>query len=370
LQETTERFAGLDLLRGVAAVSVLLMHCWTTPSSWPQPLPNLLPRAYLAVDLFFVLSGFVLAHAYGHRLGSPAQLRQYCLARVIRLYPFYLAATLIAAAEMFAALAFGHSADPDITSGRLSTSLATALLFLPAPSGWSVWTPFLFPLVFTAWSLLWELLVNLLYGLGGWRFRGIALALPIVLGGLGLCAAVYIFGSAEPGGYWHGWWVGGARALFSFFVGVTLFQLKKRQPAPSIPLPILATALLLAFVPGGGGGIYDLACILTLFPFLVWFGAEARMGPRLRAFSRLAGYLSYPIYLLQAPLLWALPPLAVRLSSVVPAGMLREVVVLAYPGAIITAAWFIARWFDSPVRDWLARRFLRRPAVLGAQSAP
>ena len=369
-ENTTERFAGLDLLRGIAAVSVLLMHCWTTPSTWPQPLPNLLPRAYLAVDLFFVLSGFVIAHAYDARLGSRAQLKQYCAARLIRLYPFYLAATLIAAAEMFAAAWIGHNADPNITTGHLSRSLGSALLFLPTPSRWSVWPPFLFPLVFTAWSLLWELLVNLLYGLGGPAFRGFKLAQPIALGGFGICAALFLFGSAEPGGYWDGWGVGGVRALFSFFVGVALLRLRTHRRAPSTPLPILGLALLLAFVPEGSSAVYDFACITLLFPLLVWLGANARMGPRVGSFALLAGYLSYPVYLLQSPLLWLLPPLAVRLSAIVPAGYLREAFILLYPCVIIAAAWLIARRFDSPVRSWLSRKFLARPAILSAQSAP
>ena len=357
-ENTTNRFAGLDLLRGIAAVAVLLVHCWTTPSLWPQASPNLLPRAYLAVDLFFVLSGFVITHAYDHRLASATQLRRFCAARMIRLYPFYFAALAVAAAEMLMAVRIGQGADPNVTSGHLSASFATALLFLPTPQSWSVWPPFLFPLAFTAWTLLWELLVNLLYGLGGPRFRGIWLAAPVLLGGVGLCAALYIFGSADGGGYWQGAWVGAARALFSFFVGVALFRLRERLRAPSIPLPILAIALVLAFVPARGSAIYDFACIGFLFPFLVWLGAEASMSAPLRAFSLFAGFLSYPVYLLQAPLLWALPPLAVRLSSFVPAGEIRQIAVQLYPCAIIAAAWLIARWFDQPVRAWLRRRWL------------
>lgn len=371
-ENTTKRFAGLDLLRGVAAVAVLLMHCWTTPSSWPQAWPNLLPRAYLAVDLFFVLSGFVITHAYDQRLGSAAQLKRFCAARLIRLYPLYLAAIAIAAVEMLVAVRIGHGTDPNVTSGRLSASLATALLFLPTPQNWSVWPPFLFPLAFTAWTLLWELLVNLLYGLGGHRFRGVRLAAPIVLGGLSLCAALYIFGSAQVGGYWQGAWVGSVRALFSFFVGVALFRFREQRRAPSIPLPILATALLLAFVPAGGGAIYDFACIALLFPLLVWFGAEAGMSARLRDFSLAAGFLSYPVYLLHAPLLWALPPLAVRLSGFVPAGELRRVAVQLYPCAIVALAWLVARWFDLPAREWLRRRLLDGPprhATAGEPSA-
>jgi peptidoglycan/LPS O-acetylase OafA/YrhL len=357
-ENTTHRFAGLDLLRGIAAVAVLLMHCWTTPSSWPQASPNLLPRAYLAVDLFFVLSGFVIAHAYGQRLGSAAEVRRYCLARLIRLYPFYLAAVVIAAAEMLLAVRAGHGADPNVTSGHLSASFATALLFLPTPQSWSVWPPLLFPLAFTAWTLLWELLVNLLYGFGGPRFRGLWLAAPVLLGGAGLCATLYVFGSADAGGYWQGAWVGGVRALFSFLVGVALFRIRDRFRTPSIPLPILAIALLLAFVPARGGAMYDFACIAFLFPLLVWLGAEASMSARLRDVSLFAGFLSYPVYLLQAPLLWALPPLAVRLSSFVPPGELRQIAVQLYPCAIIAAAWLVARWFDQPVREWLRQRLL------------
>ena len=259
---------------------------------------------------------------------------------------------------MLMAVRMGQGADPNVTSGHLSASLATALLFLPTPQSWSVWPPYLFPLAFTAWTLLWELLVNLLYGLGGSRFRGIWLAAPVLLGGVGLGAALYIFGSADGGGYWQGAWVGAARALFSFFVGVALFRLRERLRAPSIPLPILAIALVLAFVPARGGAIYDFACIAFLFPLLVWLGTEASMRPRLRAFSLFAGFLSYPVYLLQAPLLWALPPLAVRLSGLVPAGELRQVAIQLYPCAIIAAAWLIARWFDQPAREWLRRRLL------------
>ena len=94
------------------------------------------------------------------------------------------------------------------------------------------------------------------------------------------------------------------------------------------------------------------------------------MGPRLRRFASLAGYLSYPVYLLQAPLLWTFGPVSVRLAKVMQTTGPREAVVQIYPLLALLVAWVIARWFDSPVRDWLSRRFLNRPAILAAQSAP
>ena len=57
-----DRFVLLDGLRGVAAFAVILDH---VPGGW---LGDLVPGRYLSVDFFFVLSGFVLAHAYGKRL--------------------------------------------------------------------------------------------------------------------------------------------------------------------------------------------------------------------------------------------------------------------------------------------------------------
>jgi len=369
---TPERFAGLDLLRGVAALSVLLIHSWPMPfSAWQPAFDNPFPRAYLAVDLFFVLSGFVIAHAYRARLGSPAQLKQYCLARLIRLYPLYCAATLLAVLEMLASLLLGHGVDPRITPGHLGASFATAVLFLPTPRSWSVWPQLLFPLAFTAWSLFWELLVNLLYGLAAPRLGGLRSCVPLVVGALLLGLAVISHGSADLGGFWPGAWGGGARALFSFFAGGALFELRSSHRAPWIPALLLVLMVLLVMVPGRfGGEIYDLVCIVLLFPLLVWLGAEAAMGRRVRSAAILAGYLSYPVYLLQGPLLWAFPPVSARLNWAFSSNLAREVAVQIYPAIIVACSWAIARGFDSPIRNWLQHRFLKKPPQLGAQSAP
>jgi peptidoglycan/LPS O-acetylase OafA/YrhL len=103
----TERFAGLDLLRGIAALAVLALHL-----PWPAAFGAPLPRAYLAVDLFFLLSGFVISHAYSQQLGTIARFRQYCVARLIRLYPLYCAAILISAVEFLAYLQLGRAPTP------------------------------------------------------------------------------------------------------------------------------------------------------------------------------------------------------------------------------------------------------------------
>jgi peptidoglycan/LPS O-acetylase OafA/YrhL len=75
------QFVLLDGLRGVAALAVVVTHAlYFFPPT---------PMAYLAVDFFFMLSGFVLAHAYGERLRQGMTAGRFMAIRLIRLYPLY-----------------------------------------------------------------------------------------------------------------------------------------------------------------------------------------------------------------------------------------------------------------------------------------
>lgn len=358
------RLAGLDLLRGIAALAVLALHV-----PWPADMRSPMPRGYLAVDLFFVLSGFVIAHAYQSRLGTPAQLRQFCIARLIRLYPLYGLATLLSAAAMLAYAGLGGGRESGVTVGTTAASFATAIAFLPTPPRWSIEPITVFPLVFGAWSLFWELCVNLLYGVSSRVLRPWRLALLIALGALGIGLGVLIHASAALGPVWPGAWGGGARALFSFFLGVAVFRLRRSYPAPPVPALLLALLLVAALTPETfGGWAYDVACMIGLFPLLVWLGADSVMSPRVGAAGEFLGFLSYPIYVLQAPFLFALAPISTRLPDVVTMdGLLKP---LIYVTVIIAGSWLIARYFDSPVRAWLHRRFAPRAPRAQAQTAP
>src|SRR5580698_9043340 len=82
-------FSALDGLRGVAAISIVVFH-YSQNLGW-----ELLPNAYLAVDFFFMLSGFVLAHAYEARLRSGQAVAEFMQRRLIRLYPLYWLGTTL-----------------------------------------------------------------------------------------------------------------------------------------------------------------------------------------------------------------------------------------------------------------------------------
>lgn len=364
-QKTTgqqlKRFAALDLLRGVAALSVLL---WHAPQAGAAPP---LGRAYLAVDLFFVLSGFVIAHAYEERLRCGGHFGQFCVARLIRLYPLYLAAILMSAAFLLITTVFGSGSGP--TTAQLARSLFPALLFLPTPIGSSVDPKFLYPLAFTAWSLFWELLVNLIYGVGGFRLQSWRIAAPIAAGAVGVVLTLWLYGRLDLGWGWQGAWCGAPRALFSFFAGVSIFRIRNRYRAPQIPALALAVVLLASLTPQTfGGWAYDAACVFLLFPFLVWFGADARLGDHMRSAAALLGYLSYPIYLLQAPFGLAIEGAELHFGKtsswiVVPGPAV-------YLSVTLIGSWWIADLFDSPVRQRLGRRFLKGAPQPRAQTAP
>lgn len=359
-----ERLSGLDLLRGIAALAVLTLHL-----PWPSDFPSPLPRGYLAVDLFFVLSGFVIAHAYHHRLRTHSQLKQFCIARLIRLYPLYCAATLLSAALMVAYLLFGSGRTTSVTTGSTAASIATALLFLPTPPGWSVEPVTFFPLVFAAWSLFWELWVNFLYAITINYLRPLLLAVVIAVGACGIGLGIYYHSSAALGVNWLGAWGGGARALFSFFVGVAVFRFRRRQRAPQVSALLLAGVLVFALTPQSfGGWAYDLVCIICLFPVLVWLGADALMKPRVSRAGEFLGFLSYPIYLLQAPFLLAFGPVSARLSPLLPMYTLLQP--LLYAVLVILGSWLVARRFDSPARERLRRHFAPGSPKPPAQTAP
>ena len=249
-----ERIDTLDLLRGIAALAVVSFHF-----AWPQRAVPL-PRAYLAVDLFFVLSGFVIAYAYQHRLDAGMPVRRYVLARLIRLYPLYIVGTLLGAAWVAQRL-LRH--DGFEAFGPWAVTLSSAVLFLPDPIGLGAaeGPRLFFPFDGPAWSLFFELVVNLLYGALAVRLSNRLLAALILGGAVLLALAIIDNGTVNAGFAWvdAGW--GSGRALFGFFVGVAVFRWRRHHRFVAIPIWLLGLVLLASFVPAPGGRpwLYELA---------------------------------------------------------------------------------------------------------------
>ena len=151
-----DRYRLLDELRGVAAVAVLVFHIATRGGG-----PELLPNGYLAVDFFFMLSGFVIAEAYERRLLAGMTLWAFAARRLVRMAPVAMLGALLGGAYLLAR----HAVAPDRSDplGGLMAANALNLLVLPKlwhgrATGWE-----LFPANGPLWSLFFEIAINFLW---------------------------------------------------------------------------------------------------------------------------------------------------------------------------------------------------------------
>lgn len=359
---TPHRYAALDLMRGIAALAVVAFHV-----PIPEGATGLVPRGYLAVDLFFALSGFVLAFAYGEELARGGNVRRFMRARLIRLYPLYLLALVAGALLTLSNLALdGKGAASYAYWGQ---GIAANLFFLPAPPGLGEGDLALFPAVFPAWSLMWELAANLLFALLAPRLGKWLLGALLLLG-LGLTIGLgALAGTLDGGAEWPQFWTGGARVLWAFFAGVALFRICGALPDRfRFPDWALGLALIAAFLPSVGGWPYDLACAVIAFPLLVLLGARARTSSGSRRIGHWLGYASYAVYVLQAPILMLMDKMAVRLTGARLSALPSAPVIAVAIVLTLLLGFYAAHRFDAPVRAWLGRFGKARASALPARA--
>jgi len=286
-----ERFRNLDAMRGLCALIVVLFHCANFF------VPGLIfGHGYLAVDLFFILSGFVIAHAYGARLASGLGFRDFLRARVARLGPTYWAGTLLGIG-MLATVALFRPAGTFYSPWSIAGIGALSLMLIPylgAAGGPA------FPPNPVAWSLFGEAIANLAYGAGLHRLKTSALAL--VAGAGWLACAIYSYSTP------HGWLFGAGvdslpflplKAIPAFLAGVILYRLWRegwleRLPKISPVVVLLLWALLSELPLTDATPTYDFLVVAFAGPILVALLVRApQTAPR--PFLWL-GTVSYPLY--------------------------------------------------------------------------
>lgn len=294
-----ERIWGLESIRGLAALMIVFYH---TPSWNSEIRPSALDNAYVLVDLFFVLSGFLLYRSYGHSLRSGSQLARFTLLRIGRIYPlhlvFLLVFLLIEIAKYLAAEHLGiHSPNTHPFQENSGTAFLQNLLLIQSIGPTGNTTTFNYP----AWSISVELSAYLLFGgvcllAGRLRtalFTGLAggctlILLTITIDGydpLLRCLAGFFFGCIT------------AQALQTFSVkGLT------RPPAAIISM--MALLLFIVFKPEKSLDplIYPLTSLMIATVALSEDSALHR-GSRHRWLISL-GTVSYSLYMSHAAVLW------------------------------------------------------------------
>lgn len=388
--KTTETFSAkpryeiLDGLRGVAALMVLAFHLLETYSGGDHT-KQILNHGYLAVDFFFVLSGFVIGYAYDDRWAKGMTAMQFFKRRLVRLHPMAVVGTLIGAALFYFQECAAWPAISQTSGWKVAGVALLCLTMVPLGKsfdvrGWGETNPLNGP----AWSLQWEYFANALYALVVRRFRTWALAALVGLSAfltLNLALNWDVFGNLAARAYAAhtviGGWaltpdqleVGLSRLLYPFFAGLLLSRLrwKVRMARGGFAMASAIVAAVLAapyFAPAGMpwvNGLYEAAAILVVFPAVVALGAGAALGEgRPAAFCKWLGALSYPLYITHFPLVymqmaWVQNHPRATASQHVFVGV--SVFALA-----IAVAWAALKLYDEPVRARLQKFLFARTA--------
>ncbi|WP_323992608.1 acyltransferase [Nguyenibacter sp. L1] len=334
-------FHTLDGLRGLAAAAVVLCHTPVIFASTWSPAGG-----YLAVDLFFGLSGFVLADAYSARLDAGMALSSFMWKRVLRLWPLYALGLTISAAATALAIAMHYA-----PVSKLAPFLPS-LFYIP----WFGSSQELYPLNYPAWSLFYELAVNLVMA-ATWRKLSNRVLIGIVgLSALGLIATAHFYQSLNTGFIWPEAPGALARLGFSFFLGILLWRARPRLVAFKlgawVPMVLLGLGLVIhpSFVPRG---VQDLIEVFFLMPAIIWMGAATQPTGRSLTIFKALGAASYPLYTVHVPMLALLGAFAFHALHILPASVTSPQCLLIL-GGLLGFAWLLSE-LDTAFRGWLDR---------------
>ena len=364
--DTKPHYNILNGLRGVAAIMVLWFHIFEAFAT--SHLDQGINHGYLAVDFFFILSGFVIGYAYDDRWGV-MKAKDFIKRRIIRLHPMVVMGAVIGAIMFY----FQGCSVWDVsvvTVAALFFATFLNMLLIPATLGTEVrGLGEMFPLNGPSWSLFFEYIGNILYVLFIRKLSTKALALVVFIAGCGLawfailgpdgdiCVGFSLTGIGFTGGF--------ARLFFSFSAGLLLSRIfKPVNIKGSFWICSIVLVALLA-VPRIGGaeylwmnGIYDTVCCVVFFPILVYLGASGKSTDKYT--TRICGFLgdiSYPLYMVHYPFIY-LYYAWVKNNDLT----FQE----SLPGAIgvvvgsIALAYICLKFYDMPVRKYLTNRFLKQ----------
>ncbi|HSD38094.1 MAG TPA: acyltransferase [Rhodocyclaceae bacterium] len=343
------RFSFLDGMRGIAALFVVMRHA---EEFWGERFF----RSYLAVDLFFVLSGFVIASAYDEKIRTGAMsLWAFVKVRLIRLYPVYLLSIVVSAAVLF------MLGSPKLVNRAdvVPLALLTAL-FVPArlPGAMA-----LFSLNGVYWSLFYELIANFIYAATRPWLSNVVLHTCVLLLGLILSVGASVNGGIDMGVACSITSIaaGCIRGGFGVFMGLLLYRHRDlalgrltQRISPWVAL-LLMTLVLVSPSAGRFNVPVDLLVVTILFPLCVLVashGVANRMGGLLYTL----GVASYPIYVLHVPLGLLLP---IEFADTALGGAPTSGIVLMTV-LVLLAVW-IEKYCDLPVRRWLTGKAFKQP---------
>lgn len=368
-KDSKPHYALLDGLRGVAALLVVWYHVFEGfQFAGNKPVIDFINHGYLAVDFFFILSGFVVGYAYDNRWGKTLTLGGFFRRRLIRLQPMVCMGAVIGAVS-FLLSGMERWDGTHATLWLTFLAFVCGCLMLPALPGMPRevrGNGEMFPLNGPCWSLFFEYIGNILYAL---LIRRLSTRLLAVLS-FALCCALTWFAVTDQSGYGSigvGWTVdrtnilgGSLRMLCPFTMGLLLSRIFKPIHYARGAFWTSAALLLIIFhipyIYSDGAlslnGVFEAACIIAVFPLVVWYAASGKTTDIASTrICRFLGDISFPLYIVHYPLMyafymWLIKTRQYTLYETWPAA-------LAVVTASIILAWLCLKLYDMPVRKWL-----------------
>ena len=360
MNAAAHRYETLDGLRGVAALSVMFAHFGMLLGIFSAP------NGFMAVDTFFIMSGFVIAYSYGERLRRGMPPWTYLYRRVVRLYPMFIIGLLLGCAVLYYGVYGGAIAyrTADILRGG-----ALNAFYIPFLNALTIYyeTGQTFPANPPAWSLFFEMVASgaflLLFGLSRRSLLAVVVLCYVTMiaagihyrhGGTWIELHCGYYASNLPGGL--------PRVGFGFSLGMLLQQLVRDDIAGSriraligrLPYPsflLYAATLVIFHIPRTAHGFFPLLALATIIPVVVFVGAQIRLRPGLELnVAKFLGWISYPIYCVHYPF--------VRLVTFMRDSGHGSGFLLMTAGAAVSLvlAMALTRWYEEPVRAWLSGR--------------
>lgn len=348
-------FEVLDGLRGTAALLVVAFHIQGITVMFEADR-LLLPHAYLAVDFFFALSGFVLGYAYDDRWGAMT-VRGFLARRLARLHPLVMLGAVLGLVSYLADPFAGDR--QNASAGLVALAFAAALLALPsAPLPNRLGDSH--PLNAPAWTLLQEYIANLAYALVLRRLGLRPLAALTAVAAMVSAATALTLGSYDTGWGLHNFWGAPVRLAYPFLAGLLLYRVRDRLPRIRLGFVPLSLMLVLAFaapvLPEVGGvklnGVYQAGCVLLLFPLILVAGQHSGGGAATVRLCKLAGRISYPLYITHYPFVYVYMNWVVTAPA--SSGLTAGVAVALYAFTLVFALAALRFW-DAPIRRRLGR---------------
>lgn len=358
-----DRFAALDSWRGICALWVALYHFRIVSHVYEW---DWVRRGDAGVDFFFVLSGFVLAHAYGDRLADAGSRLSFLIRRIGRLYPLHLATLGAVVGLEIGRWALGVGGQAFTGDTRPDALLWNLLLM----HGWGIFENFTWNI--PSWSISVEWALCLIFAGISTLPRPLLWAALMAVGGF----AVQVWFATLPAYPTEGY-SAMARGVYAFFLGVLIYRAFRQGVRLPAWTEWLALPLLAAAVWSQAEDLHALTPII-FGVLVVIFAAERGWTSRLlnQPWLRWIGEISYSIYMVHFVLILAIFGLAAATGSATgqvtiihdgkglmlaaPNKWFGDLAAPSFLGLVLVAASITYRWIETPGRDFfngLSRRF-------------